>query len=94
MKKFGRILPLTLIAALLAGCAKEMDPVESGESQENVVVTLTTSVSIGESESRAVSGLGVKTFAVGDQIAVVYTNTGDATVKAESLPLPGAEQGG
>ena len=91
MKKFGRILPLTLIAALLAGCAKEMDPVESGESQENVVVTLTTSVSIGESESRAVSGLGVKTFAVGDQIAVVYTNTGDATVKAESLPLTASD---
>ena len=87
MNKFRRILPLTLAVALLAGCAREMEPVEAGESQEDVVVTLTTRVSLGNTSTKAVNGDGEKTFAVGDQIAVVYTNSSTATVKATSQAL-------
>lgn len=87
MITFDWALALALTAALLAGCAREMDPVEAGESQEDVVVTLTTRVSLGNTSTKAVNGDGVKTFAVGDQIAVVYTNTSTATVKATSQAL-------
>lgn len=74
--------------ALLAGCAKEEEPVANQEIEtEDVVVTLTASVSFGENASRTLSGTGEKTFAVGDQIAVVYTNTSNATVKATSQAL-------
>lgn len=77
-----------IAGALLAGCAKEEEPVANQEIEtEDVVVTLTASVSFGESASRTLSGTGEKTFAVGDQIAVVYTNTSNATVKATSQAL-------
>lgn len=87
MITFDWALALALTAALLAGCAREMDPVEAGESQEDVVVTLTTRVSLGNTSTKAVNGDGVKTFAVGDRIAVVYTNTSEATVKVTSQAL-------
>ena len=41
--------------------------------------------------TRALTDLGVKTFAVGDQIAVVYTNTSNSTVKVESAALTAAD---
>lgn len=73
---------------LLAGCAKEEEPVANqGIETEDVVVTLTARVSLGNTSTKAVNGDGVKTFAEGDQIAVVYTNTSNATVKATSQAL-------
>ena len=91
MKKTMQYLRLAAFVAagvLLAGCAKEEEPVANQEIEtEDVVVTLTASVSFGESASRTLSGTGEKTFAVGDQIAVVYTNTSNATVKATSQAL-------
>jgi len=92
MKKTMQYLRLAvsfvIAGALLAGCAKEEEPVANQEIEtEDVVVTLTTRVSLGNTSTKAVNGDGVKTFAVGDQIAVVYTNTSEATVKATSQAL-------
>ena len=91
MKKTMRYLRLSAFVAagaLLASCAKEEEPVANQEIEnEDVVVTLTTSVSLSENASRAITGTGEKTFAVGDQIAVFYTNTSSATVKATSQAL-------
>ena len=91
MKKTMRYLGLAAFIAagtLLAGCSKEEEQTENqGIETENVVVTLTARVSLGNTSSKAVNGDGVKTFAVGDQIAVVYTNTSTETVKATSQAL-------
>ncbi len=80
-----RILALVLLGALSLGCVKEE---MAGQAGHVGPVTLTTTVSLGEaSGTKALTTEGIKTFAVGDQVAIVYTNTADATVKAVSEPL-------
>lgn len=51
------------------------------------VITLSTTLSLGDETSKALTPDGVKTFAAGEQIAVIYTNTSDRTVKATSDAL-------
>ena len=80
---------LVFVGAITIGCSTEDD--SSGQpSQAETVrrVTLTTTISMGGGgETRALTEEGVKTFAEGEQIAVVYTNTGSERVKAVSEPL-------
>ena len=84
MKKHSTIA-LVLLGALSLGCVKEE---VAGQAGHDKVVTLTTTVSLAEAPgTKALTAEGVKTFAVGDQVAIVYTNTADATVKAVSAPL-------
>jgi len=79
------IIALVLLGALSLGCVKEE---MAGQAGHDGPVTLTTTVSLGEaSGTKALTTEGIKTFAVGDQVAIVYTNTADATVKAVSEPL-------
>ena len=79
------IIALVLLGALSLGCVKEE---VAGQAGHDKVVTLTTTVSLAEAPgTKALTAEGVKTFAVGDQVAIVYTNTADATVKAVSAPL-------
>lgn len=94
MKKTMRFLCLAAFVAMgafLSGCVKDLEPSDAQNPQEDVVVTVTTNLSFNGIASRAVSGLGAKTFVVGDKIAVVYTNTSDATVKVESQPLTASD---
>ena len=94
MKKHS-ILVLVLLGALSLGCMEEIPEVVVDDNSGSVIpgmtgnpVTLTTTVSLGGGpESKALTAEGVKTFAVGDRVAIVYTNTADATVKAVSEPL-------
>lgn len=75
---------LVILGAMNVGCQSIVDdqhPVNKGK------VTLTASVNIESGSTKALTSAGVKTFAVGEQIAVVYTNTSDQTVKATSAPL-------
>ena len=84
MKKHS-IIALVLLGALSPGCVKEE---VAGQAGHDKVVTLTTTVSLAEAPgTKALTAEGVKTFAVGDQVAIVYTNTADATVKAVSNAL-------
>ena len=79
------IIALVLLGVLSLGCVKEE---VAGQAGHDKVVTLTTTVSLAEAPgTKALTAEGVKTFAVGDQVAIVYTNTADATVKAVSAPL-------
>lgn len=98
MKHYS-ILTLVLLGALSLGCTKIPELV--GDDETTVIpgdlvipgstgdpVTLTTTVSLGGNpESKALAAAGVKTFAVNDQIAVIYKNTGGKTVKALSSAL-------
>ena len=94
MKKHS-ILVLVLLGALSLGCIEEIPEVVVDDNSGSVIpgltgdpVTLTTTVSLGGGpESKALTAEGVKTFAVGDRLAVIYKNGSDETVKAVSNPL-------
>ncbi len=83
---------LAVVGALLTGCSSADEAIADNPQQpvtDHQVVTLTTSVSLDGSNSatRALTDQGVKTFAAGDQLAVVYVNTSNETVKATSVAL-------
>lgn len=94
--RFLSMAALALVGTLLTGCMSDdsiIDVPQQPENQSNIV-TLTTTVSLDGSDSaatRALTSAGVKTFAVGDQIAVVYENTSDATVRTVSDALTAAD---
>ena len=78
---------LVLVGAITTGCTNE-DENMSQSMPEPLLVTLTTTISMGGGgETRALTEEGVKTFAKGEQIAVVYTNTSSKRVKALSNAL-------
>lgn len=84
------IVTLALVSILMAGCSSGDDNFASQTPQptdKGNTVTLTTTVSFDGATTRALTADGVKTFAVGDQIAVVYVNKSNATVKVESNAL-------
>ena len=75
--RFLTLAALAVVAVMMTGCTKE-----NGGS-----MTLTTTVKIADDGAKALTAGGVKTFAAGEQIAVVYTNTNSQTVKAVSNAL-------
>ena len=84
------IVTLALVGILTAGCSSGDDNFASQTPQptdKGNTVTLTTTVSFDGATTRALTADGVKTFAVGDQIAVVYVDNSNATVKVESNAL-------
>ena len=89
MKNFLSMAALALMGAMMTGCSSD-DNFDNPQQPENKskVVTLTTTVGFDASAgTRALTSAGVKTFAVGDQIAVIYTKTGGTVTKAVSTAL-------
>lgn len=90
MKKTMRFLSmaaLVFVGAITIGCSTEDDS-KSLDQPTTKTVTLTTTISMdGSATTRALTADGVKTFAEGDQIAVIYTNTSSQRVKAVSNAL-------
>lgn len=90
MKKTMRFLSmaaLVFVGAITIGCSTEDDS-KSLDQPTTKTVTLTTTISMdGSATTRALTEAGVKTFAVDDQIAVIYTNTSSARVKVLSSAL-------
>ena len=85
---------LAFVGTILTSCSS--DDIISDEPQQlektDDVVTQTTTVCLdGTATTRALTAGGVKTFGAGEQIAVVYENTSDATVRAVSVPLTAAD---
>ena len=80
---------LALVGATMTSCSRDNSVFE--EEQQGVkdsgIVTLKTTISMDGDETRALTENGVKTFAPGEQIAVIYTNSSDETVKAVSVAL-------
>jgi hypothetical protein len=78
---------LVFVGAIITGCSTDDDST-SLDQPASKTVTLTTTISMdGSAITRALTEEGVKTFAVGDQIAVIYTNTSSARVKVLSSAL-------
>jgi hypothetical protein len=86
MKKYLSMVALALVGALMTGCSSDDNEPQQPANTGNVE-TLTLTVSLDGEGTRALSNTGVKTFAAGDQIAVVYKNTDNETVKAVSEAL-------
>lgn len=88
MKNFLSMAALALMGAMMTGCSSDdnFDNPQQIENKSNVV-TLTTSVALDAgATTRALTGEGVKTFAVGEQMAIVYSN-GSGMVTAVSRAL-------
>ena len=96
MKKTFRFLSmaaLALVGAVMTGCSSEDNVIDNPQQPQNKdnVVTLTTTVGFDSGTgTRALTAAGVKTFADGDQMAVIYKNTSNETVKAVGTLTSGA----
>lgn len=91
MKKLFSMAALALVGATFTGCSSSDDNIIDQPQQpetKNNVVTLTTTVGLdGGDATRALAANGVKTFAVGETMALVYKNTSGSTVKVVSTAL-------
>ena len=88
-KKFLSMAALALVGAMMTGCSSD-DDILQPENKTNVV-TLTATVGFDSGTgTRALTAAGVKTFAEGDQMAVIYKNTSGGTVKAVGTLTSGA----
>ncbi len=85
--RFLSMAALFFVGAIITGCSTDDDS-RSLDQPASKTVTLTTTISMdGGATTRALTEEGVKTFAEGEQIAVVYTNTSSERVKAVSNAL-------
>ena len=84
---------LAMLGAMMSSCSEAIEVAQPANTGKTVMVK--TTVSLGENATtRTLTEAGVKTFAEGDQIAVIYKNTSDETVKVESVALTAADIGG
>ena len=91
IKNILLIAALALMGAMMTGCSSSDDSIadipQQPENTSKKTVTLTTTVGLDAgATTRALTGGGVKTFAVGEQMAIVYSN-GSGMVKAVSRAL-------
>ena len=89
--KFLSMAALALVGAMMTGCSSSDDSIadipQQPENTSKKTVTLTTTVGLDAgATTRALTGGGVKTFAVGEQMAIVYSN-GSGMVTAVSRAL-------
>lgn len=84
--KFLSMAALALVGAVMTGCSND-DIMDIDQPGNDNVERLTVVANLDGSTTRALTNEGVKTYAVGDKIAVVYKNTSGNTVKAESDAL-------
>ena len=90
MKKDLSMAALVLVGAVMASCSSDDDFANDNKQQpanSGNVVTLTTTIGL-DGGTRALTAEGVKTFAVGEQVALAYWNTSiDQWDKAVSQAL-------
>ncbi len=84
---------LALMVVVITGCSSDENSIEEPKQPENdKVVTLTATVSMdGSATTRALTEDGVKTFAEGDVMAVIYTDKGGNTRMAASSSLQASD---
>jgi hypothetical protein len=80
---------LAMVGTMMTGCASEDVANEAPQPKtSNNTVTLTTTISLdGGAGTRALDANGKKTFAKGDQVAILYMDTNNELKKAETTAL-------
>ena len=94
--KFLSLATFALASISMISCSSDDDTFNEPQQPNNKdnVITLTTTVSRSiTAQTRALTADGVKTFAAGDRIAVVYKNTSGNMVKVLSNTLPDGDYG-
>ena len=90
-KYFLSMAALALVGAMTVSCSSDDNFIDQPQQPEtkNNVVTLTTTVGLdgGAGTTRALTSTGVKTFAVGEKMALRYKNKKGDWVKAVSNAL-------
>lgn len=89
--RYISIAALALVGAVMTGCSKDdvmaIDKQQQTDDTSKKTVIMTTTVGLNAAaKTRALTGEGVKTFAVGEQMAIVYSN-GPGMVMAVSRAL-------
>ena len=88
--KYLSIASIVLAGAMIMGCSQEDLPNLQPETPSGNVVIRTATISMeGEESTRALTEHGVKTFEVGDKIAVIYQNNEGFFTKAEATLATG-----
>lgn len=96
MKKTMRFLSmaaLALVGAIVTGCSNKEDAAVEPQQPKDNIVTMKTTVGLagggeeGSATTRALSPTGVKTFAVGETMAVYFTNTAGYRIALKSHAL-------
>ncbi len=88
--KYLSIASIVLAGAMILGCSQEDLPNLQPETPSGNVVIRTAIISMeGEEPTRALTEHGVKTFEVGDKIAVIYQNNEGFFTKAEATLATG-----
>lgn len=88
--RFLSIVSLVLAGAVMMSCFhKEQFEILPENPSSNVVIRTTTISIAGEELTRALTEGGVKTFEVGDKIAVIYQNNEGYFTKAEATLATG-----
>ena len=81
------IAALAVVGAMTTGCTSLEIPEQSRNEEEKTVTLITTIALGGNPESKALSAASVKTFAAGEQVAVIYEDENGNTQKAVSTAL-------
>lgn len=88
---------LALVGAIMTACSSSDDDIlDTPKQPENTSKTVTLTTTIGfddKAGTRALAADGTKTFAAGDQIALIYTQDDGAVAKAVSAALPTGDYG-
>ena len=88
--KLMSIAALALVGAMITGCAED-DFINENPQSKDKIVTQTVTVNFDETSTRALTAGGVKTFAVGDKIAIFYKNTSNQSIRVESDALTNSD---
>lgn len=89
------MVALLVVCTIMTGCSSDdhIDNQQQTEINDNVV-TLTATISFDNNAgTRAITSSGVKTFEATNKIAVIYKNTSNETIKAESGALTLSDDG-
>ena len=82
--KYLSIAALIFVGAMMTGCSSDSEDFINSNQPElhaDKVVTLTTTISRDETQTRALTENGVKTFQAGEEIAVVYDKTDNTNAR-------------
>ena len=94
--RFLSLAALALVGAMMTGCSNDDNIIDEQQQSKDHIVTVTTTVNFDDAaDGAATRALAIdydaktltKTFAVGEQVVLVYDNTSEESVSAVSNAL-------